>query len=66
VVDPYPALVAREDLQESPGSHGRLLIKLAKTDVLIIDDWGFAPPRDQERKELLESPRTATGTGRRS
>ena len=31
-----------------------MLIKLARVDVLVIDDWGLHPPRDQERRDLLE------------
>jgi len=32
----------------------RLLGKLARVDVLLIDDWGLAPVTDQERRDLLE------------
>ena len=42
-------LLARAD-----GSYGQLLIRLAKIDVLAIDDWGLAPLKDQERRDLLE------------
>jgi DNA replication protein DnaC len=41
--------VARAD-----GTYGRLLGKLARMDVLLLDDWGLAPPQDQERRDLLE------------
>ena len=41
--------VARAD-----GTYGRLLGKLARMDVLLLDDWGLAPPPDQERRDLLE------------
>lgn len=27
---------------------------LAKTDVLILDDWGLAPLSDDNRRDLLE------------
>ena len=36
------------------GTYGRLLGKLARMDVLLLDDWGLAPPQDQERRDLLE------------
>lgn len=36
------------------GSFDRLLTRLARTDVLAIDDWGVAPPADQERRHFLE------------
>jgi DNA replication protein DnaC len=41
--------VARAD-----GSYMRLLTKLARADVLIIDDWAMTPIKDQERRDLLE------------
>lgn len=41
-------------LAHADGSYVRLLAKLARVDVLVIDDWGLAPPRDQERRDLLE------------
>lgn len=42
-------LLARAD-----GTYTRLLTKLAKIDVLIIDDWGLAPVTGQQRQDLLE------------
>lgn len=36
------------------GSFDRLLAKLARTDVLAIDDWGLVPLADLERRHLLE------------
>lgn len=36
------------------GSYIRLLARLAKADVLVLDDWGLAPMGDTERRELLE------------
>jgi DNA replication protein DnaC len=41
-------------LARADGSYGRLLTRLARVDVLVIDDWGHAPLRDQERRDLLE------------
>ena len=41
--------VARGD-----GSFARLLARLAKTDLLVIDDWGLAPLTAPERHDLLE------------
>jgi DNA replication protein DnaC len=32
----------------------RLLTKLARVDVLVIDDWGLSPPREAEKNDLLE------------
>ena len=36
------------------GSFDRQLAKLAKTDVLAIDDWGLAPLTDMQKQHLLE------------
>lgn len=41
--------VARGD-----GSYSRVLSKLAKTDLLILDDWLLTPLKDSERRDLLE------------
>lgn len=41
--------VARGD-----GSYTRLLARLAKTELLVIDDWGLAPLATPERHDLLE------------
>lgn len=45
----HDLLVSRAD-----GSLTRLLTKLAKIDVLVIDDWGLSVLADQERRDLLE------------
>jgi len=36
------------------GSYGKLLGKLAKTDLLVVDDWGLSPLNDAERRDFLE------------
>jgi DNA replication protein DnaC len=46
-------------LQELPiakgdGRYGKLLTALAKTDVLMLDDWGLAPFSEENRRDLLE------------
>jgi DNA replication protein DnaC len=41
--------VARGD-----GSYIKLLTRLAKMEVLIIDDWGLTPLSEDERKDFLE------------
>ena len=41
--------IARAD-----GSYARVLARLARVEVLVIDDWGHAPMRDQERRDLVE------------
>jgi DNA replication protein DnaC len=41
--------VARAD-----GSIGSVLAKLARTDVLVLDDFAMAPMKDSERRDFLE------------
>jgi DNA replication protein DnaC len=36
------------------GSHGKLLYRLGRIDVLIVDDWAMAPLADIERRDFLE------------
>ena len=49
-----PRLLNDLALAKADGSYGKLLTSLAKTDLLIIDDWGLAPLGDRERRDLLE------------
>ena len=41
-------------LARADGTYSRLLARFARTDVLLIDDWGLAPVPDGERRDLLE------------
>jgi chromosomal replication initiation ATPase DnaA len=41
-------------LARADGSYARLLSRFARTDVVVIDDWGLAAAREQERHDLLE------------
>src|SRR5437879_6227267 len=36
------------------GSIGRLLLKLSRIDVLLLDDFAMAPLKDAERRDFLE------------
>jgi len=49
-------------LARADGSYIGLLARFARTDVLVIDDWGLAPPKDQERRDLLEIVEDRYGT----
>ena len=44
------------DLQiaKDDGRYTKLLATLAKTDLLVLDDWGIAPFTDEQRRDLLE------------
>ena len=41
-------------MARADGSYVRLLGKLARADVLVVDDWAMAPIKDQERRDFLE------------
>ena len=41
-------------MARADGSYGRVLVKLAKTDLLAIDDRLIASLKDPERRDLLE------------
>ena len=41
-------------LAHADGTYANLLARFARIDVLVIDDWGLTPPKDQERRDLLE------------
>lgn len=41
-------------LARADGSYSRLLAKLARADVLVLDDWAMAPITEVERRDLLE------------
>jgi DNA replication protein DnaC len=49
-----PRLIEELALAHADGTYSRLLGRLAKVDVLVLDDWGIAPLRDQERRDMLE------------
>lgn len=49
-----PRLLHDLALAQADGSYGKLLTALAKTDLLILDDWGLAPLGDRERRDVLE------------
>src|SRR5213079_1851430 len=36
------------------GSIGRMLLKLSRVDVLVLDDFAMAPLKDAERRDFLE------------
>jgi DNA replication protein DnaC len=49
-----PRLFEELALAHADGTYTRLLARLARFDVLVLDDWGIAPLRDQERRDVLE------------
>ena len=49
-----PRLLHGLALARGDGSYVRELARLAKADVIILDDWGLTPMADAERHDLLE------------
>ena len=49
-----PRLLLELELARGDGSWPRLLARWAKTDLLVIDDWGLVPLAPQSRGDLLE------------
>ena len=49
-----PRLLHELAVGRGDGSYARLLARLAKLDLLAIDDWMLAPLRDAERRDLNE------------
>ena len=41
-------------LARADGTYERLLSRLSRVDLLVIDDWGLTPMKAQERRDLLE------------
>jgi DNA replication protein DnaC len=49
-----PRLLQQIAVARGDGSYARILERLAKLDLLAIDDWLLAPLRDTERRDLVE------------
>ncbi len=41
-------------MARADGSYSKLLARLARVDVLLIDDWALSPANDTDRHDLLE------------
>lgn len=49
-----PRLFEELALARADGSWAKVLGRFARVDVLVLDDWGIAPLRETERRDLLE------------
>lgn len=58
-----PRLLHELELARADGSYSRLLARLAKTDLLILDDWGIAPLGETGRRDILEVIEDRHGSG---
>jgi DNA replication protein DnaC len=50
----FPRLLQQLAVARGDGSYVRILDRLARLDLLAIDDWLLAPLRDSERRDLVE------------
>ena len=49
-----PRLWNELKIAKADGTYSHWLSQLAKLDILILDDWGIAPPDNEQRRDLLE------------
>jgi len=49
-----PRLWEELKIAKANGTYPALLIKIAKFDMIILDDWGLTPPNSDQRRDLLE------------
>ncbi len=49
-----PRLFDELALARADGTYPKLLARFARTEVFVLDDWGLAPVKDLERRDLLE------------
>ena len=58
-----PRLFEQLHIARADGTHFKLLSRLAKVSVLILDDFGLSPLADIERKDFLEIAEDRYGNG---
>ncbi len=56
-----PRLFEELRIAKADGRYGKLMLGYAKTDLLILDDWGLTPMTDPQRRDLLELPEDRYG-----
>ncbi len=49
-----PRLLEDLRIAHGDGRYPKLLASLVRIDLLVLDDWGLAPPSEADRRELLE------------
>jgi DNA replication protein DnaC len=49
-----PRLMEAITIARADGSYGKLMLDLARTDLIILDDWGLAAMTKPQRHDLLE------------
>jgi DNA replication protein DnaC len=53
-INAWPKLFRDLAVARADGSVGSLLAKVARTDMLVLDDFAMAPVKDSERRDFLE------------
>jgi len=49
-----PRLMEAITISRADGSYGKLMLDLARTDLIVLDDWGLAAMSKPQRHDLLE------------
>ena len=49
-----PRLFQELKISRADGSYGKLLQRLSRVNLFIVDDWGLSPLSDTERRDFLE------------
>lgn len=49
-----PRLLQELGLARADGRYGKLMLSLARTDLVVLDDWCLSPLTDEQRRDLLE------------
>jgi IstB-like ATP binding protein len=57
-----PRLFDELGLAHTDGSYPHVLARLARVDVLVLDDWGLTPLTEAQRQDLLEVLEDRDGT----
>lgn len=57
-----PRLLQSLPLARGDGSYAKLMTRLARTDVLVLDDWGLSKLNAEQRRDLLEILEDRHGT----
>lgn len=49
-----PKMFSDLSIARADGSYGRLLLKLTRVDLLVLDDWGVTPLTQESARDLLD------------
>jgi len=49
-----PRLIEELRISHADGSYSKRLVRFAKTDLIVIDDWALSPLTPEARNDLLE------------